>query len=424
MIRRPLLATKWKICGLLFLATTLNYLDRQTLSILAPILRHDMHLDNEALGWLFAVFYYAYTLSHFLVGPILDRSHLRWAFGAAVLAWSTVSMMTGLASGFASLMLFRLLLGIMESANWPAAIRIVARSMEPSERTLGNGIFTSGTSVGALIAPAVILGISSTLGWRWAFFLVGVLGVAWLCVWLFATRSKELEPVWRETQAPQDGRSGFQLRIFSEIVKSPHFFSVLVVSVLVNPCLYFSVNWLPTYFAQQRGLAPGRQLGWVLTLIYLGLDLGNLLCGTVILALIRRGFTVLAARQFVFLVATALLLLCTAVPYLPLLYQAVSVLVGVNIGLGIWIATYLTMAQDVSRTYVSTTIGVLSGSGSLAGALSMWAVGKVTQATSSFAIPMTAFGVAAVVAAIAGYIASRRKVESSPPSPLPSANQS
>src|SRR2546427_3213543 len=145
-MRRPLLATKWKICGLLFLATTLNYLDRQTLSILAPTLQKDMHLDNEALGWLFAVFYYAYTLSHFMVGPILDRSHLRWAFGVAVLAWSTVSMMTGLASGFASLLIFRLLLGVMESANWPAAIRIVARTMTPSERALGNGIINSRTS--------------------------------------------------------------------------------------------------------------------------------------------------------------------------------------------------------------------------------------------------------------------------------------
>ena len=164
MTRRPLLATKWKICGLLFLATTLNYLDRQTLSILAPILQREMRLDNEALGWLFAVFYYAYTLSQFAVGPILDRSHLRWAFGAAVLAWSTVSMITGFAAGFASLMVFRLLLGVTESANWPAAIRIVARTMEPKERALANGIFTSGTSVGALIAPAVILGISSVHG--------------------------------------------------------------------------------------------------------------------------------------------------------------------------------------------------------------------------------------------------------------------
>ena len=407
MTRRPLLATKWRICGLLFLATTLNYLDRQTLSILAPILQREMHLDNEALGWLFAVFYYAYTFSQFAVGPILDRSHLRWAFGLAVLAWSTVSMITGLAAGFASLMVFRLLLGVAESANWPAAIRIVARTMEPKERALANGIFTSGTSVGALIAPAVILGISSAMGWRWTFVLVGALGAIWLAAWLSATRGEELEPVWQEPQVPQSAGLKFQFGIFARIVKSPHFFPVLIVSILVNPCLYFSVNWLPTYFAQQRGLAPGRQLGWILTMIYLGLDLGNLLCGTVILTLVGRGYAVLAARRTVFLFATVPLLFCASVPFLPLLYQAACVLVGVNVGLGIWIAIYLTMAQDISRTHVSTAVGVLSGSGSLAGALAMWAVGKITQATASFTIPMAAFALAAVLAAIAGCIASR-----------------
>jgi cyanate permease len=224
---------------------------------------------------------------------------------------------------------------------------------------------------------------------------------------LFITGGTELEPVWREPHAKQNGLPPFQLSIFVDIVKSRGFFWVLVVSILVNPCLYFSVNWLPTYFAQQRALAPGVQLGWILTLIYLGLDIGNLVCGTVILAMVRRGYAVLAARRIVCLAVTVPLLLCASVPFLPLLYQAVAVLVGVNIGLGIWVAAYLTMAQDISKANVSTTIGILSGSGSLAGALAMWAVGKVTQATASFAIPMATFALASGVAAVAGYMASR-----------------
>ncbi len=407
MTRRAWLAPKWKICGLLFLATTLNYLDRQTLSILAPILRVDMHLDNETLGWLFAAFYYAYTLSHFAVGPILDRSHLRWAFGIAVLAWSTVSMLTALSVGFVSLLAFRTLLGVTESANWPAAIRIVSRALEPRERALGNGIFTSGTSVGALVAPGIILGIASVLSWRWAFVLIGALGTVWLLAWLLNTGGGELESVWREPLPELPEAAGFRLSVFAEIVKSRGFFPVLIVSILINPYLYFSVNWLPTYFAQQRELKPGAQLGWILTLIYLGLDLGNLICGTVILAMVRRGYPVLTARRIVCLAATVPLLLCAGVPFLPLLSEAVAVLVAVNIGLGIWIAAYLTMAQEISRENVSTTIGMLSGCGSLAGALAMWGVGKVTKVTASFTIPMAAFALAAAVAAVAGYIASR-----------------
>ena len=222
------MALKWKLVGLLFLATTLNYLDRQTMSILAPILQKEMNLDNEALGWLFAVFYYTYTFSLFAVGPLLDRLHLRWAFGAAVLLWSAVSALTGLASGFVSLIVFRLLLGITEASNWPAAIRIVARTMEPRDRSLANGIFTSGTSIGALVAPALILAIASSMGWRWAFFLLGAAGAVWFVGWVLATQNPKLRPVWQEAPNDAETSRASLARVLVEIVKSPRFLPVLV----------------------------------------------------------------------------------------------------------------------------------------------------------------------------------------------------
>src|SRR5436309_467422 len=309
---------KWQLCVVLFLATTLNYLDRQTMSILAPALRKELHLGNADLGWLFAVFYYAYTFSQMVVGPILDRSNLRWAFAWAVLLWSVVSVLTGLANGFIALLIFRLALGGVESANWPAGMRVVARLLVPRERALGNGIFTSGTSVGALIAPGLILGIAAAWGWRWAFVLIGSLGAFWICGWLLMTRDPKLAPIWSEPGAPETAGLAGQRRIFAGIIKSPRFWPVLAVAVLVNPCLYFSVNWLPTYFAQQRGLSPGRQMGWILTAIYLGLDIGNIACGTAILAMTRRGSGVQRARRIVFVVATVAVVFCAAVPILPM----------------------------------------------------------------------------------------------------------
>jgi len=401
---------KWQICIVLFLATTLNYLDRQTMSILAPALQKELHLDNEALGWLFAVFYYAYTFSQMAVGPILDRANLRWAFTFAVLLWSVVSALTGLANGFVTLLIFRLALGVVESANWPAGMRVLSRLLEPRERALGNGIFTSGTSVGALVAPGLILGISAIFGWRLAFVLIGSLGAIWICGWLLMTRDRSMNPIWREpTPHGSDGLAG-QRRIFQSILKSSRFLPVLAVAVLVNPCLYFSVNWLPTYFAQQRGLSPGREMGWILTAIYLGLDIGNLVCGAAILALTRWGRSVQLARRIVFLMATASVMCCAAVPILPIT-GAVIALAVVNFGLGIWVAIYLTMAQEVSSTHISTAIGVLSGCGSLAGALAMWAVGRITRQTASFSMPMRVVACAAVLAAIAGWMASRESRE-------------
>jgi cyanate permease len=191
------------------------------------------------------------------------------------------------------------------------------------------------------------------------------------------------------------------------LVRSRQFWWVLVVAVTVNPCLYYSVNWLPTYFAQARGLPPGRHLGWVLTIIYLALDLGNLACGAVALWLTRRHCSVETARRIVFLPATALVGACVLVPFVGATSGAVAALVAVNFGLGVWVSMYLTMAQEVSSTHISTAAGTLSAFGSLVGALAMWAVGRVTQQTGSFTIPMVSVTVAIILAAIAGWAASR-----------------
>ena len=403
--------TKWGLCLLMFLATILNYLNRQTLSILAPTLQHQMPMGNEALGWLFAVFYYSYTLFQFAVGPVLDRFNLRWCFALAVFAWSLVSGMTGLATGFAGLLAFRLLLGVMESANWPASLRIVARVFPPEERTLASGIFTSGTSVAALIAPGLILAILATSGWRWAFVVAGALGFLWVPLWLVYTRRSELSAVWSSSSAERQ-EAQKQGSVYGQLVRGGQFWCVLVVAVLVNPCLYYSVNWLPSYFAQAHGLASGRQLGWILTLTYLALDLGNIACGATALWLTHLGCSVESARRTVFLSATAFVGACALVPFVRTTSSAVVALLMVNFGLGIWVSMYLTMAQEVSRTHISTAAGTLSGFGSLVGAVAMWAVGRITQRTGSFTIPMVSVAVAIAVSAIAGWAASRRPSES------------
>ena len=323
-----------------------------------------------------------------------------------MLLWSASAALTALAGGFGALVFFRLLLGLTESVNWPAAMRIVARVLPPNERSLGNGIFTSGTSIGALIAPALILGVSGWLGWRAAFVVVGAFGVVWFGLWVGLTRSSSLAPVWRPTKSEMAGSAGGAYR---EILNSPQFWRVFAVAILVNPCLYFNVNWLPTYIVQQRGIQPGSELGWILTLIYLGLDLGYLFCGAAVLWLTKRSWALPRARTTVFAIATAALACCGLVPLAESTRAAVALLVLANFGAGAWIAMYLTMAQEVSSTHVSTAAGLLGGSGSLAGALAMWAVGRVTNATSSFLIPMVGVTAAAFLAAAAGIAVVRRR---------------
>jgi len=390
----------------LLLSTILNYLDRQTISILAPTLQHQMGLSNAHLGWLFAIFYYSYTLFQFAVGPVLDRFHLRWCFAFAVMAWSLVVGLTGLATGFASLMVFRFLLGVTEAANWPAGLRVLARTLPPSERTLGCGIFDSGAAVGALIAPVAIFALLGAFGWRSVFFCLGVLGFLWAPIWLFVTRKPELSAVWTVTGTGSGGIKGL-VTVYRDFVRNRRFWWVLVVAVTVNPCFYFTVNWLPTYFVQARKLVPGTHLGGMLTLIFLALDIGNIGGGAVTLWLTRRNFSIETGRRIVFLFATVLVGSCAIVPFIATAWGAVAVLVAVNLGLGIWSSMYLTLAQEVSSAHVSTAAGTLSGFGSLVGALAMWAVGRVTNSAGDFTIPMASVAIAIVLAAVGGWAASQ-----------------
>ena len=179
------------------------------------------------------------------------------------------------------------------------------------------------------------------------------------------------------------------------------------MSVTVNPCFYYTVNWLPTYFAQARHVLPGAQLGYILTVIFLALDVGNVGGGACILWLARK-YSVETARRIVFLTATGMVGVCAAVPFVPTLWGAVAALMAVNFGLGIWNSMYLTLAQEVSSAHVSTAAGTLSAFGSLVGAFSMWVVGHVTDSAGGFKIPMVSVTVAIMLAGIAAWAASRR----------------
>jgi MFS family permease len=392
----------------LLLSTVLNYLDRQTISILAPTLQHKMGLDNAHLGWLFAIFYYSYTIFQFAVGPVLDRFNLRWCFALAVMAWSLVSGLTGLAVGFVSLLIFRLLLGVTESANWPAGLRVLARTLPPEERTLGCGIFESGAGLGALIAPVAIFALLALFGWRSVFFCIGVLGFIWAPIWLLITRSPELSEVW--VPSPSKDRPLTELlNVYREFIHSRRFWWVLVVSVTVNPCFYFTVNWLPTYFVQARHLVPGARLGGMLTIIFLALDVGNIGGGAFTLLLTRWDVSLETARRIVFLLATACVGACAFVPFVSTPWAAVLAMVAVNMGLGVWNSMYLTMAQEVSETHVSSAAGTLSAFGSLVGAIAMWGVGRVTNSAGDFTIPMVGVSAAITLAAIAGLAVSGGK---------------
>ena len=396
---------KWGLCLLMMAATTLIYLDRQAVSILAPTIQQELHLNNADLGWVFSSFYYAYTLAQFAVGILLDRFSLRWLYGGAILAWAAASTLTGVATSFVMLLGFRVLLGILESGNWPGAMRIVARTLAPKDRPIGNGIFTSGTSVGALIAPALIYWISAVVGWRASFAVLGVMGGVWFVVWILFTRRQKFAAIWQSQPEEAQPKAGWST--YRTLLGMPQFWRVFCVTILVNPVLYFFLNWLPTYYKQAHGIAPGPRQAKILTATFLGLDLGYLTCGVIVLILVKWGMTLRSSRRAVLLTASCLMAGAGLVPMVGDFNITVGILVMAVFAAGVWIAMYLTLAQEVWPQAVSTAAGLLGGSGSLTGALLMWAVGKVTESTGSFSWPLFGVSCLALLAAVAGWFASR-----------------
>ncbi|MGH9448784.1 MAG: MFS transporter, partial [Terriglobia bacterium] len=177
--------------SLAFLATAINYLDRQTLSVTAPVLMDQFHMSNETYARIIFAFMLAYTIANGISGPLLDRLGTRLGFALTMAWWSVADMLHGLARGPWSLGAYRFLLGIGEAGNWPASVKVVAEWFPVKERALASGIFNSGSAVGAILAPPVVVWLLLRYGWRQAFVWVGVVGCIWLLIWSLVYRTPE-----------------------------------------------------------------------------------------------------------------------------------------------------------------------------------------------------------------------------------------
>ena len=249
---------KWWICGILFLATVLNYLDRQTMALCSPAICEDYHLSNEAWGGLLSAFRWTYAIAQIPAGFLVDRFSVRLVYTLAVGVWSAAGAAAAFTFGARSLAWTRRLLGVGEAFNWPCALRVTANVLPPEDRGLGNGIFASGAAAGAFLAPFVITPIAAKWGWRPAFFLIGALGAVWIVVWHFSTRRHAAIDGTLDAPASAAHPHAARLSLGAQLrgaLGHPGFWLLMVVAGTVNPCSYFIADWIPKYLHDQRGLA-------------------------------------------------------------------------------------------------------------------------------------------------------------------------
>jgi MFS transporter, ACS family, hexuronate transporter len=291
---------RWAMIALAFLATVINYLDRQTLSVAAPILIEQFHMSNTAYARVIFAFMLAYTIANGLSGPLLDRLGTKLGFALTMAWWSAADMLQALAQGPASLGLCRFLLGMGEAGNWPAGVKVVAEWFSAKERALASGIFNSGSAVGAILAPPVVVWLLLRYGWRQAFFWVGAVGYAWLLVWVCVYRTPE--GVKAEVAPPRV--SAWKL------LRTRFVWAFTLAKVFLDPVWYFYIFWFPEYLKSARHFSM-ESIGKYAWIPFAVAGLGNLLGGGLSAFLLQQGFTLNAARKggvtvFAVVMATAI----------------------------------------------------------------------------------------------------------------------
>jgi MFS transporter, ACS family, hexuronate transporter len=302
--KRPIPSLRWWIGVLLFASTVINYIDRQTLSLLAPYLKHDYHWTNTDYANLVIAFRVAYSIGQTLNGRLLDRIGTKRGLTLTVLWYSIVSVLTPLARGLHSFMGFRFFLGLGESGNWPGATKAVSEWFPKHERGLATALFDSGSSIGGAVAPFIVLWLYSRWGLRPAFVVPGLLGFLWLIVWRWLYHLPQDHPRISTSEHQmiladhqEDPPPTAKAPRLVDLLKLPQTWGTIVAKSFTDPVWFFIADWFPIYLvAKGIALKSGLIAVWV---PFIAADLGNFFGGWLSGLLIKRGWSVGRARKAV-----------------------------------------------------------------------------------------------------------------------------
>jgi ACS family hexuronate transporter-like MFS transporter len=386
---RKIRGLRWYIIGMICTLTIINYIDRQTLSVLAPTIRETFGMSNTSYSRVVTMFLLGYTISQAVSGRILDRIGTRRGFMLFVGIWTIASMLHSTARSVIQLGIFRFILGLGEAGNWPGAAKAVAEWFPVRERAFGMAIFNSGASVGAVVAPPMIVWVALHYGWRKAFFIGAGLSTLVMIAWFFFYRSPGEHPNLSESerrhilsdQPPADAASAQTRRPWASLFKHRQVWAVVAARFFTDPIWWFLIAWLPNYLKSERGfsLALIGLLAWI---PFLFADAGNLIGGGVSSVLIKRGWTVDRARKTVLIVSALMvpagvLMVVTAAGSNAVAIAGISV---IAFGFQSWIVNIHTLPSDCfPRQDVGSVFGIGGTAAGIASMLFTLLVGYVVD---------------------------------------------
>jgi ACS family hexuronate transporter-like MFS transporter len=366
---------RWLICLLLFFGTSINYIDRQILSLLKPLLDDQLKWTNEEYGAVNAAFQGSYAIGLLLFGPFIDRFGTKIGYAVSITAWSLAALGHGLVGNVSGFLRARVALGVSEGGNFPAAIKAVALWFPKSERALATALFNSGANVGAILAPAIVPFVAAKWGWQSAFILAGVAGLVFLLAWLplydlpekvRRLSGRELAYIRADKDEPSqsDESSKGGLQKWLSLLRYRQAWSFIVCKLLTDPVWWFFLIWLPDYFKKTRGL--DLKASWLhLVSIYTIVTVLSIVGGWLTTYLTRRGLTATQARK------AAMFGFAQCV--LPILFVTQASDWGAVVLIGIagaahqaWSANLFTTVSDM---FPKRAVGSVVGLGGMAGSL-------------------------------------------------------
>jgi ACS family hexuronate transporter-like MFS transporter len=359
---------RWSIGAMLFLSTVINYIDRQTLSVLASTVSKELGLSNVQYANVLTAFLVPYTAMYVVSGWLADRWGSRLSLAVFMGWWSAANALHALARGALSLGAFRFLLGMGESGNFMAAGKAISEWFPPSERALANGLVNAAASTGAILAPPIIAVATHLLGWRGAFLATGLCGFLWIALWFLIYRQPPPGVAQKKQPVP-----------YGLLLRAKQSWGLLFARVFADPVWWFYLFWLPKYLQEVRHFSL-TQIALFAWLPYLTADFGSVAGGWLSGVLIRRGSGELRARRLTMIPCALLMPLGILVAYLPS-EQAMAAICLVTFLHMAWKTCLMTMTNDVYPVrMVGSAAGIVGLGSGLGGALSTPVVGRIVDA--------------------------------------------
>lgn len=395
----PIARWKWQLVGLMFLATLINYMDRQTLGSVSKPFMAEFALDESGFGRVEMYFGLVFATTQLIAGFAADRFSIRWLYAGALLLWSAAGFACGLVDTLTAFIICRMVLGFGESFNWPCAVGVVGRTFPPEARSFANGIFHGGGSIGAIVTPLLVMLLVADdgTGWRSVFLVTGAVGVLWVIAWLWFVRGERAAEIDRRPP-PEPAHDRVDETMWDVICSRKALLAILV-GVGINVCWHFCRTWLPRILDKDMGYS-GKQLQLVLAGFYVCADLGGMAAGYLTRVIATRTGDVVRARQRVmFLTAT----LCLAAipgalikdPWLaiPLWYIVAAGAMG-------GFPNYFNLAQDTSARHTAFSLGLTGAVSWYTVAVCNPIVGAIADRQGTFTNAIIAISIVPMVSAV------------------------